>query len=339
MVAMRRVRFSGEDLARTRVVPTVGKVGETLFALELLTRGAGGAPFKQWRTSVRGRLSRSAQSLTTIAQCVRPFPDLAQLVGDDAVLTRAADGGAEGHRVRVAAAVRDFYRAALAPYWGRVHDHLETEREVRGRVVLSGGIGLLLGTLHPRVVWDPPHLLVPGVGDVDLNGRGLLLAPSLFLTGGPRLLPHGTRGGAAPLLVYPVPLNPIAVSVLWDQAEDTGGGPALGALVGRTRAEMLRALADTCTSSELGRRLGISSAAVSQHTSVLRRSGLIASQRRANTMSHSITPLGVTLLKGRLVVPSDDAVARAGRALLDLDLDLARDPRAESMSREIDSSR
>ncbi|WP_420807874.1 ArsR/SmtB family transcription factor [Amycolatopsis antarctica] len=70
------------------------------------------------------------------------------------------------------------------------------------------------------------------------------------------------------------------------------------ALVGRTRAAVLNALSDSSTTGELAERLGISAAGVSQHTGVLRSAGLITTRRNRNSVMHSITPLGVSLISG-----------------------------------------
>jgi len=48
--------------------------------------------------------------------------------------------------------------------------------------------------------------------------------------------------------------------------------------------------------SQLARLLGISIASASDHATVLRNAGLIASGRRRNTMVHTLTPLGAGLV-------------------------------------------
>ncbi|WP_082122120.1 winged helix-turn-helix domain-containing protein [Frankia sp. CpI1-P] len=52
------------------------------------------------------------------------------------------------------------------------------------------------------------------------------------------------------------------------------------------------------STSQLADLLGVSSAAVSQHTAVLRAAGLIATRRNRNLVLHTITPLGRLLLRG-----------------------------------------
>ncbi|MDI5909582.1 helix-turn-helix domain-containing protein, partial [Streptomyces sp. 12257] len=80
------------------------------------------------------------------------------------------------------------------------------------------------------------------------------------------------------------------------------GSPApggdLGALIGRTRAAILEDVVTGRTTGELADRLGISGAAASQHTAVLRRAGLLLSVRHGRHVLHTITPAGSALLEG-----------------------------------------
>jgi DNA-binding transcriptional ArsR family regulator len=61
--------------------------------------------------------------------------------------------------------------------------------------------------------------------------------------------------------------------------------------------EVLRTLADGCSTTELADRVGISLAAASQHASVLRDAGLITTHRQGSAVLHVLTPLGVELLR------------------------------------------
>jgi DNA-binding transcriptional ArsR family regulator len=79
---------------------------------------------------------------------------------------------------------------------------------------------------------------------------------------------------------------------------------------------VLRALHESCTTSELGRRLGISPAAASQHTAILREAGLITSLRNVNMVVHSLTSLGAALIRGEdpAAPPRDGSLAGAAGA-------------------------
>ena len=75
--------------------------------------------------------------------------------------------------------------------------------------------------------------------------------------------------------------------------------PSLTALLGRTRASVLDILATVpSTTSELAQRGGMSLSSASEHASVLRAAGLVASHRRGTAVVHSATPLGLQLLGG-----------------------------------------
>jgi DNA-binding transcriptional ArsR family regulator len=75
---------------------------------------------------------------------------------------------------------------------------------------------------------------------------------------------------------------------------DTGD---LAALIGRTRAALLDTLGrGAATTTELARAAGLSLAAASQHTAVLRGSGLICTQRMGRARLHALTALGADLL-------------------------------------------
>ncbi|MEU8783857.1 transcriptional regulator [Streptomyces sp. NPDC048637] len=191
-----------------------------------------------------------------------------------------------------------FHRVAVAPYWRRIFSHLEADRNARAQIMLSGGIGQLLSTLHPAIRWVAPVLEVPGNGeDVKLEATGLVLAPAFFLSSrAPLLLEQ--RDGRPPILSYPIPVKQEWIGELWGASAD--GEQALPALVGRTRAAVLQTLTRTCTTTEVGERVGISTAAASQHTAVLRAAGLISTLRTLNKVQHTLTPLGGALLRGDL---------------------------------------
>ncbi|MEV0196778.1 helix-turn-helix domain-containing protein [Nonomuraea sp. NPDC050691] len=67
---------------------------------------------------------------------------------------------------------------------------------------------------------------------------------------------------------------------------------------------MLTAIADgVATTGALARRLGISSAAVSQHTAVLREAGLITTRRHHGNVLHNPTQTGLALLDRPYALP------------------------------------
>jgi DNA-binding transcriptional ArsR family regulator len=191
---------------------------------------------------------------------------------------------------RLGAALTDYHDAVLRPYLPRMRALVDADLAVRSRALLDGGVEAMLETLRPVVRWRPPVLEAdyPVDQELRLDGRGLLLVPSVFCDRMPISL---LDPGLPPTLVYPVgDRGPSAPEP---------GGDGLAALVGGRRAEVLRRVGDAAaTTGELARVLDISTASASQHASVLRRAGLLVSRRAGNAVIHRITPLGAALLRG-----------------------------------------
>jgi DNA-binding transcriptional ArsR family regulator len=123
---------------------------------------------------------------------------------------------------------------------------------------------------------------------LDLAGRGLILQPSVFVFHGPALW---TNPSGQNVLLYGVSCE------LSEPADDFG---AIAGLIGRTRAVILETLGGgAATTTELARAAGLSLAAASQHTSVLRGCGLISTQRQGRARLHALSPLGAVLLRVR----------------------------------------
>lgn len=101
--------------------------------------------------------------------------------------------------------------------------------------------------------------------------------------------------GLPPTLVYPA------------RAPERGGVPTgttreatgvhLARLLGDTRAAVLGSVGGNCTTSELAERAGVSVSSASEHAAVLRRAGLIQSNRERNAVRHMLTPVGLALLE------------------------------------------
>ncbi|MEV2191964.1 helix-turn-helix domain-containing protein [Streptomyces phaeochromogenes] len=241
------------------------------------------------RAGLRGDLA------TLAASRARPRPLPAE--------ARALAEGTLDALQRLGAALHGYHRRALAAFWPHIRAQVDADRAVRARAVLGGGTDGLLASLRPVLRWQPPVLEAdyPVDHELRLDGRGLLLQPSFFCSRRPVTLavPLPDR---TPVLVYPIQhtlgwaLVPGATGR--DSGPGAGPGTGLGALLGRTRAAVLQDVVTGRTTGELAERIGISGAAVSQHTAVLRQAGLLLSVRRSKHVLHTITPAGLVLLEG-----------------------------------------
>ncbi len=200
---MRRIRFASGGVPVTRILTESDQFREALFALEMLGRDAGGWTFRRWRKRVARH--RAVRDLVTMARTVRPFPDMDQIV-QRACSPLGGDADGCGPEPQLVADVREFHRIAVAPYRDHIDRFLEADRATRRDIALTHGPEGLLSTLHPSIRWSFPVLEVPTPHDEDLelDTRGLLLSPSLFLTSrSPRVLGPSPDDGI-PTLFYPV---------------------------------------------------------------------------------------------------------------------------------------
>ncbi|MET8079661.1 helix-turn-helix domain-containing protein [Streptomyces sp. NPDC005303] len=326
---MLRVHFTTDDIARVRVATAPDPLWEITNSFQALAGQEAPLLFGDWRRLVRSRL-RPAHALLAALLPPRGYtPDFLtpELGGShdlegavDTVLrtprtalrrdltalaasprrtrplpseVRALADGEPSALRHLGAALRGYHRCALAPFWPQVRAQVDADRALRTREVLRGGTDGLLASLGPVLRWRPPVLEAdyPVERELRLEGRGLLLQPSLFCLRRPVTL---AAPDLPPVLVYP-----IQHSLGWARLPSRPApGGELAALIGRTRAAILEDVVPGRTTGELAHRLGISGAAASQHTAVLRNAGLLLSVRRGRHVLHTITPAGSALLEG-----------------------------------------
>jgi len=213
---------------------------------------------------------------------------------------------AEGDRESVELVVRalhDLHRAFIEPRWDDAQLGFHAEVAGRMQLLASGGHEELLGTLHPRLRWRANGLDRAGFdGEWDLHGLGLVLMPSAFWTGDPLfslsddgLRPHALIYAAHPRGVGGLRPNP-ANGAGPGAGPGFGSGDGLAALLGPTRAAVLRALTVPRGTSELAGVVGISPASASEHAKVLREVNLIETSREGRVARHALTPLGAMML-------------------------------------------
>lgn len=220
--------------------------------------------------------------------------ELTLLAGDNPLRSwaRQLAEGDVGIVHRLGQALRQYHASVLEPSWRDFSSRVEGDRRFRTETRCRLGTEEMLRTFAPMLRRQSPVLCAdcPVERDVRLEGRGLLFVPSYFCRSTPVAL---LDEALWPVLVYPArPPCPAAFAP---------PGARLAPLLGHTRAAVLQALQVPCTTSELARCAGVSPSSASEHASVLRRAGLVASTRERHRMHHTLTQLGNHVLTGVLV--------------------------------------
>lgn len=321
---MLRFHFTSEDLTRVRVATEPHALWEIAVSLHRLQTQEGRWAYAHWFRTSRASLRRTglertvktfllplfpragyfpdfltppegtqgldagleAVLATPYERVVREVEALTRVVGAPAWVRRLAE---QDMREQLVGALRAYHRAVIAPHEQRIQECLHAERARHAHTLFHAGTEGVLTGLGPTISWRPPVLEIdpyPDHRDVHLDGRGLLLIPSYFCWHAPVAL---ADPGLPPVLLYPLHHLPATTP--------HAGSPPLNVLLGPTRAAILRASATGSTTTEAARRAGVTPTTASHHTAVLRDAGLITSHRHANTVLHTLTPLGAALLR------------------------------------------
>jgi DNA-binding transcriptional ArsR family regulator len=316
-----RIHFTLTDLTRVRFAGPSSPLATTAFSAARLAHCPGPPQLDLWRRAVRPRLAygptpftellpsapehpvpgflRPGRGLRTLDEelerlCATPRQvlraDLDYLASRRSLprWTRRLADGDRAAVAQLAASVREYHRAAVAPYWPGLDAVLTADLSRRTRQLRDGGIEEVLNSLHPIMSWRAPVLEIdlPGEDlDYRLGGRGLLLAPAAFSS----YLPCDPDD-EQPTLYYEVTRSPLPRTGV------TGPKNGLAALLGHSRAAVLQVIADGVSTGDLARRTGLSPASASEHTTVLRGVGLVHTERHGRISHHSLTPLGAELL-------------------------------------------
>lgn len=200
------------------------------------------------------------------------------------IARRIADDPAGAVR-RIADTLQSCWDVMLAEHWPRIAALLEADVLWRARRLAEGGARALFEDLHETVTWHGDRLSAADRHDHSgsLSGEGLLLVPSAMTWPDVRKMIEPYQ----PTLTYPVR----GIATLWE----TGPPPAadaLAALIGRTRAVILASLAEPVSTTELARRLSITTGAVSQHLGVLFDCGLVTRSRVGRSVLYRRTRTG-----------------------------------------------
>lgn len=320
---MLRVIFTEEDLTKVRIAPTPDPLWEIANSLDRLQTRRGRWAYAPWYRSTRSALTADPVLRRMVGSMLLPlfprasyFPDFLTPsagsdgldAGIDAILTtpqarvtselktlalvhhapkwapRLADGSLHAS---LATSLRAYHQQLIQPYQDVMREALDADRARRDRALARGGVERLLGSFYPLMRWSSPVLEVkyPYTKTLHLAGRGLLLTPSYFCWEFPITL---ADSDLPPVLTYPV---------LPEVTPTTPGKPPTAALLGTTRAAVLRATASALTATEIATQVGIGAPTTSHHLGVLRENGLVSTHRHDKVVLHVLTPLGAALLR------------------------------------------
>ncbi|MBF9351654.1 transcriptional regulator [Mycobacteroides chelonae] len=316
---MLRLIFTANDLALTRFLPMPAPLLEMKFATRALRQGIHTPWGERWRcralaafpiAAAPGRtvVSHFSWSLSptvlgdSFDEGMRSIEKLnrQQALAELAVFGRGPTEGAgappylrhaiAGDReatVALGRMTKGAYKAVLEPYWPDIQANHQIELVRQGRVMARHGVRAALGKIVPGARWNGDCLEIdsPQRTTIALRGRGIVLTPSVFWAGPPLV---GELGEQPVVLAYPAPID-LTLSV---GAESD----PLAAILGSTRAAVLRVLTAEHTTGDIARNLGISPASASEHTSALRQARLVRSRRDGKAVIHDATALGLDLI-------------------------------------------
>ena len=317
-----RVSFTLDDLAMTRFGEAPAPLCETFGGFLQLRNRTASAEAARWAAQTRQTFPVTARPLLDLIPASPPWPDFLDppLPELDAALevvratpraklreevpmswrstTRPpswlralADGEPEMIEV-VVRALRDFYLACVAPCWPQIVARFYADIADRVPVLATGGLAEVLGTLHGDLTWRDNGLERRWrAAQFSLDGSGVKLYPSTLWTGPPLFASQPPEFGGISL-IYPARSAQASV--------ETGQSTDLAGLLGHTRTAVLQALRTPLGTRELAARAGTSPSSASEHASALRAAGLVRTVRRGRNVSHSLTPLGRSLLTGNL---------------------------------------
>jgi hypothetical protein len=191
-----------------------------------------------------------------------------------------------------AAATTDAW-SAVSPRWQHAQPLFDLEARRVGAAVVRGGTDALLNTLHPRIHYENGEIWVPALSaaTVELGRRRLVLVPTIAGARG-RLV--GFDLPDVVYLAYPVP-GQSGLSDRGLSAPDAAADP-LRRVLGRLRAELLRAASCPINMGQLAAAVACSPRMTTYHCAELETMGLIRRERRGQSVWVGRTPRGHELV-------------------------------------------
>lgn len=224
--------------------------------------------------------------------------EIADALGDLGATTTAARRllAREDLVRRVADTLETAWIELLAIDWPALRAVCERDVYHRAEQICRSGWQAAMRDLHPDIDWAEDAATLPrfqGERTTTSDGEGLLLIPSVFVW--PGIAAHVGPGWRR-TIIYPAR----GVGTLWTEATEFRPG-ALGQLIGKSRALILIALAESSSTSQLARTLGMATGAVGDHLAVLRDNGLVDRTRVGKSVLYRRTPLGESI--AQIAVP------------------------------------
>ncbi|MGV9249077.1 ArsR/SmtB family transcription factor [Streptomyces sp. NPDC003710] len=327
MVVLAELAFSAGDLAQVRFA--VSPMWEVAPSFRLLRSATAHPIHRPWADQVRPRMMAAGLDRGWLSELIPPtgyVPDflnpapagpaptpaaerdaillspadrvrqdldhLARHQGNLGPRLRALHNHPQGLLAKVTEEIETYWELALAPYWARIQEVLDTDILYRARLAAEHGTGHLLNDLHTSVSWDDNTLRMARRKQPMTRttaGTGLLLIPSAFT--GPGLRTRTTLPDP-PQLAYPAR----GVGSLWT-ARPVTRADTLSAVLGRSRALLLTELEIPASTTQLAHRTGLSPAGVSQYLTALRKAGLVSAHRAGRSVLYARTTAAETLLQ------------------------------------------
>lgn len=201
--------------------------------------------------------------------------------GSDAILARLANDPEQALAATVEQ-LRAYRQRALEPVWSRIDRLAEADLDWRLRRFAEEGPRGVLASIHPRLT------LINGDAALEVrcaapmpSTSGVTFVPSAFAW--PDLLVRDVNDG--PLVIAYAPRG---VGAMWQQ-HDERGRSGTEAVLGRTRAQLLRSLALPATTAELADELHLAPSTVSAHLQALLDARLLTRHRRGRFVRYART--------------------------------------------------
>ncbi|MEU8814705.1 helix-turn-helix domain-containing protein [Actinoplanes sp. NPDC048796] len=316
---MTTLHVDSQTLATARFA--VSPLAETVAALNLLAGRRLGPTATAWTArhgATAGEVRRDAVGRALLDLLARTswIPDfltppvlgrpatfaaeLAAVAGTPAAKARADLATSLGRAVPAAFAARDLvpriarilehvWSACVASEWPRHRAVLERDIIHRAGLLVTAGWAQALAGLGPSVSWlGSGRIMVNAYEGAEehVGSAQLVFVPCALGAGW-----LGIRPPEAYVVVYPA------------RGAGSPDGPAGGgadALIGATRARLLRGLDNPGTPSQLAALHGLSLGTVGEHLSILLAAGAVTAARSGRSVWYSRTALGDALLAGHL---------------------------------------